>query len=500
MRNAVVAIVAIVLGSWLGCAEVESIEESMPGIKSIPHLFSESPSNNPPAPLTKAAEQPAGEDFDVCANGPNKVYASQEKVYYGTTLPTHVPLSEGQILAVGNFYGCSGTLIAPRWVLSADHCGLSKWSKFCIGTDPSNANQCMATKRVIDHPYADISLVELKYDARDYMPEVTPIPLFTEKMDNSWEGRIVEAAGYGQQETGYSNKREFTAEPIAYFYGSMVTINGEGQKGVCFGDSGGPLMVIASDGSARVAGALSNGDSSCVGYDNYTRVDLYLDWIEGYTGATVPAGPQPCGDTTFVGGCENKGAQARWCNENNELQIQNCQTGTSCSWGTDNQGWRCVTPSQDACNGMDYAGGCEGNTLKWCDVGGLQERDCAACDESCFADYQGGFRCASSQCGDLTAMAVCDGDTVKRCDPNGQPQIIDCAGYGDTCDWVNHKIGAWCVAEKKEVECDGLGFYGYCDGDVVHWCNRKGQPDSLDCAQYNESCAWTGTEYGFYCD
>ncbi|HIA04511.1 MAG TPA: S1 family peptidase [Myxococcales bacterium] len=496
-----IIIITLISLSWMGCVSKETALENFIGSKSTPHAFSSSPpSNGAPPPQSKVDDAALDQPFDICVDGPNKSYASENKVYYGTTQPTHVPLSEGQILAIGNFYGCSGALIAPTWVLSADHCGLSKWSTFCIGTDPSNADKCMPTKRVIDHPYADMSLVELKYDARDYLPQVEPIPLFTGTMDDSWKGRIVEAAGYGQQESGYSNKREFTAEPVAYFYDSMVTIDGEGQHGVCFGDSGGPLMVIAEDGTARVAGALSSGDSSCVGYDNYTRVDLYLDWIESYTGPTVQPGPQPCNGVTFVGGCEAENTRAKWCNAEQELEVQNCQAGTHCSWSQSNDGWRCVAPAQDACEGVDYAGACTDNTLSWCDLGGLKERDCAACGESCFSDNQGGFRCATSQCGDLTSIAVCDGDTLKSCQSNGQPQIIDCGQYGDTCDWVNHILGAWCVAEKKEVQCDGLGFYGYCDGDVVYWCNRKGQPDSKDCTDYGQSCEWTGTQDGFYCE
>jgi hypothetical protein len=309
----------------------------------------------------------------------------------------------------------------------------------------------------------------------------------------------VEAAGYGQQETGYSGKREFTAEPIAYFYGSKVTINGEGEHGVCFGDSGGPMMVIASDGSVRVAGTLSSGDTSCVGYDNYTRVDLVLSWIEGYTGPTQLPGPQPCDETTAVGLCNGDATRATWCNADKVLESVQCTSNERCSWSTGDEGWRCVNEANDACNGLSYAGSCAGNVLSWCDVGGLQERDCAACDEICVSDSQGGFRCAKSECGDLTVVGICDGETVKRCTSTGKVQIVDCADYGDHCSWVNHLIGPWCVTEVKESPCENLSFYGYCEGDVVHWCNRDGLPDSLDCSQTSQSCEWLDSSSGFYC-
>ncbi len=51
-------------------------------------------------------------------------------IYYGTREPENVTLTDGQMLAIGWFFNpgrtsqawCSGTIIAPRVVVSADHC------------------------------------------------------------------------------------------------------------------------------------------------------------------------------------------------------------------------------------------------------------------------------------------------------------------------------------------------------------------------------------------
>ncbi len=456
----------------------------------------------PQSPAPKAdveVDQPNDGPFDICVDGPNKSGTANSKVYYGTKLPTHVPLTPGQIMAVGNFYGCSGTLIAPRWVLSARHCGLSSWSEFCMGPDPSNPSVCIDAKRVLNHGGGDIALVELKADARDLLPGVEPIVLFTDKMDASWKGRIAEAGGYGQQETGYSNTREFTAEPISWLGSDTLTINGEGVHGVCYGDSGGPVMVIAADGSPRVAGALSNGDSSCVGYDNYTRVDVYFDWLTSYTGPVVPPGPQQCSDTTFIGTCSKNADRATWCDGQDELQVDHCAAGTRCSWSNSDEGFRCVTPAQDACAGLDHAGKCDDNVLTWCDIGGPQKRDCGACEETCVPDNNYSNHCVPSTCGDLGFVAQCDGDTVRRCGTDGQLQEVDCGSYGDTCDYVNHIIGSWCVAEKKPSPCGDLSFYGYCDGKTAHWCNRQGVPENRNCGDSGQICGWVDTATGFYC-
>lgn len=64
----------------------------------------------------------------------------------------------------------------------------------------------------------------------------------------------------------------------------------------CMGDSGGPLLAPAEDGSLRVVGVTSwtPDDHICSGWSVYTRVDAVRDWIESIPGeAGGPAGLQP---------------------------------------------------------------------------------------------------------------------------------------------------------------------------------------------------------------
>ncbi|MEZ4474949.1 MAG: trypsin-like serine protease [bacterium] len=248
------------------------------------------PPPSPDAGTPRPPDCPAGQD----ACGDIRV---AEKVYHGTREPSALPLSPGQILAVGSFNGCSGTLIAPRFVLSATHCGHRRGAEFCMGPDPDRPNACLTAVAVHENPRADQTILEMDRDASSVLPGVQPIPILTEVMDNGWIGRTAEAAGYGQTEYGGFNTRWFTAEPIVRLTSDTVTIDGQNQRGVCFGDSGGPVMVQASDGSVRVAGDLSNGDGSCVGRDNYTRTDVFADWIEGSrarpSSRARPAAPSP---------------------------------------------------------------------------------------------------------------------------------------------------------------------------------------------------------------
>jgi hypothetical protein len=366
-------------------------------------------------------------------------------VYYGTPEPTVLPMTPGQTYAVGSFNGCSGLLIAPTWALSAEHCGLRRGGQMCFGEAPANPRICVRISNVFTPPpdggAGDMALLELEQDVTARFPAVTPVPILTEAMDNSWVGRTVEAAGYGSQEDGGFNEREFVAEPIVDLYQDLVTVDGQGRHGVCFGDSGGPLMTVASDGTIRTIGVLSHGDQSCVGQDNFTRVDIYKDWIESHTGPTVIEGAR-CGEVTTQGRCLD--GRALWCGDEDALQSEACAAqGQTCGWDASAQGFRCIQGA-DPCQGYDLQGACDGSTARWCEGGVPKARDCGACGQTCGLDPAlGQVYCIDDPCQGIDYLGICDGDTAVYCKDN-RLQSRDCAAEGQECTWVNDRVGNWC--------------------------------------------------------
>jgi hypothetical protein len=373
------------------------------------------------------------------------------KVYYGTPGPTFAPLTPGQVLAVGQVGACSGTLIAPSWALSAYHCGLSPGALFCMGEQPDAPTACVEVAEVIRDPApdSDIVLLQLAGDARDVLPEVEPIPVMTETLDpidpsdpsdRSWLGELAEGAGYGMTEELTLGTRYFTAEPIVAIDDTFVHVDGEGSHGLCGGDSGGPLLVIASDLSVRVAGALYGGDASCVGHDQYSRVDAAGAWIESLVGAPT-VGPAVCGAVDAIGMCS--GARALYCADG-ALTAQSCAADAPCGWDESAGGFRCVA-GDDPCAGYDRRGGCEGQVATWCDDGQLRQRDCAACQERCFmAGSPTGAYCVADGCLGLDFLGRCDGDVAEWCD-GGEINSVDCAARGQRCGYVDDSTGYYCI-------------------------------------------------------
>jgi len=422
---------------------------------------------------------------------------------------------------------CSGSIVAPRVVMTAKHCldrGVFGW-QIGIGPTGNDAEYDIDDVFLTDDGGAevyqneDIAFAILDTPVEDVVPYL--IPWDDDRLGTGDDIRLI---GYGGTEDGTAGRKFETTDRIVGVGDFEFTTSG---NGVCGGDSGG--TGLHEDGVTAVGVIVRGPKGECLPEEGgrgtaLTRVYAWLDLArEAFdaTGACYPTGAEVCDgrdndcDGVVDSGCEPMGAP---CAMDDDCSSETC---------AEVEGERICTAD---CDPGAPADGCGDGA--YCRQAACGEGSCVAgaagetaAGESCESDVE----CASLRCAEQGVCAEPCAAGAGQCAPGQVCSAPGCdrglcidadvapdapRGLGEPCGsdgdcaagaCVDGDFGKYCSAACAEGACPA-GYHCEADrclrgdpGEAGDPCRTDSECASGLCARWDNGSACTEACDTGYC-